>query len=347
VITEKVRQWQGLLQKLVTGFFAVGAMLCLLATVLWRDRIPLDEILLSPAPLATRETPVTVTWFGVTTLLFDDGETQLLIDGFVSRPTLADILLDRPVNNDAAKINYFLNEYEINRLAAIIPAHSHFDHAMDIAAIANRSSASILGSESSAHIGRGAGVPPDQIVVVADGADYTFGEFSVRFIATGHAPVGWRGAVPLPGAIESPLRMPAPVSAFREGGSYAIVVSHPSGSALVLGSAGLQPGKLDNLQVDTVFLGVGMIEGLGQAYIQDYWKYAVTATGAKTVVPVHFDDYTQPFGNISLAPKVLDDFSVTARVLQDSRKRWDADTQLFMPAFAVPMPLTVRAAPET
>ena len=90
-----------------------------------------------------------------------------------------------------------------------------------------------------------------------------------------------------------------------------------------------------------------MIEGLGRTYIQDYWKYAVTATGAKTVVPVHFDDYTRPFGNIVLAPKILDDFSVTAKVLQESRKSWDADTQLFMPSFAVPMPLTIKAGPET
>ena len=32
--------------------------------------------------------PVTVTWYGVTTLLFDDGDTKLLIDGFFSRADL-------------------------------------------------------------------------------------------------------------------------------------------------------------------------------------------------------------------------------------------------------------------
>ena len=38
-----------------------------------------------------RADTVTVTWFGVTTLLFDDGDTQLLIDGFFSRPSLCAI----------------------------------------------------------------------------------------------------------------------------------------------------------------------------------------------------------------------------------------------------------------
>ena len=61
---------------------------------------------------------VTVTWLGVTTLLFDDGDTQLLIDGFFSRPSLTDILLDRPVDNDAAIINYALDEFRMRRLAA-------------------------------------------------------------------------------------------------------------------------------------------------------------------------------------------------------------------------------------
>ena len=108
---------------------------------------------------------VTVTWLGVTTLLFDDGDTQVLIDGFFSRPSLADIVFGVSVQSNAAHINYIIDEYQLSRLAAIIPVHSHFDHAMDIGAIANRSSASILGSVTTAQLASGAGVPADQIVV--------------------------------------------------------------------------------------------------------------------------------------------------------------------------------------
>ena len=78
---------------------------------------------------------VTATWLGVTTLLFDDGETQILVDGFVSRPTLFESLTGRPVTSDAPMINYVMNEYGMDRLAAIVPAHSHYDHAMDVGAM--------------------------------------------------------------------------------------------------------------------------------------------------------------------------------------------------------------------
>jgi L-ascorbate metabolism protein UlaG (beta-lactamase superfamily) len=337
-----VARW---VERLLAGLFALLALAALIVTMLWRDRIHLDELPVAAAP-ESRERPgeVSVTWFGVTTLLFDDGETQVLVDGFISRPGLIDLLADRPVDNDAAKINWFLNEFDVRRLAAVVPLHSHFDHAMDIGAIANRTNASIVGSASAANIARGAGVPPDQIIEVSDGDEFDFGEFTIIFVRSGHAPIGWRGEVPLAGRIDAPLSLPAPVSAMRAGASYSVVVSHPAGSALVQGTAGVREGKLDHLSVDTVLLGVDMIEGLGRDYINRYWRSTVTSTGARMVVPIHFDDYTRPFGEIEPAPKLLDDFSVSLRIMEELRDTWDRDTELYLPAFGVPMP--VRPPPR-
>ncbi len=302
----------GILTILIVGTAALVLM--------WRDRLQLADIELRPAPVeAQRSDTVTATWFGVSTLLFDDGQTQILIDGFISRPTLSDILLQRPVDSDAAMINYALNEYRLVRLAAIIPVHSHFDHAMDIGAIANRSSASILGSESTAHIARGAGVPEDQIVVVSSGADYSFGDYSVKLIESVHGPVGWRGQIPLAGTIDEPLVPPAPVTAWRAGRSYSIVISHPLGTTIVQGSVGFIEGALDDVQADAVMLGVGLLERLGRDYAQGYWQALVTATGAQLVFPIHFDDYTRPYGEIELIPKVLDNFAITVQWLEEFR----------------------------
>lgn len=307
---------------------------------LWRDRASLDDIDWPAYPyIEPSLDAVTMTWLGVTTLLFDDGETQILVDGFFSRPTLWDVLTGRPVDNDAATINYALDEYRMRRLAAIIPVHTHFDHAMDIGAIANRSSASILGSASSVQVGRGAGVPDDQLVVIENNAEYSFGNFDVRFIESLHAPVGWSGTVPLAGTIDEPLSLPAPVTEFLDGGSYSILISHPDGATLVQGSAGIRESVLADLQVDTVFLGVGLVEGLGRDYVRQYWQQTVTATGAKTVIPVHFEDYTRPFGHIELMPRILDNFVMTARWLREFRDSWDRDTALFLPQFGVPFVL--------
>lgn len=328
----------------VVVVIAIGAAAVALALNIRPD---LDAIDWQPPTVPEpRPDAVTATWFGVATVLFDDGDTQILIDGFFSRPSLADLVFDMPVKSDAAHINFVMDKYRLRRLAAIIPVHSHFDHAMDIGAIANRSSASILGSETTANIARGAGVPEDQIVIAESNVDYSFGDFTVRLIDSVHAPIGWGGAIPFAGTVDAPLELPAPVSAWREGGSYTIVVSHNQGTTIVNGSGGFRPGVLDEVRADVVMLGVWGLSNLGRDYTESYWQSLVTATGATQVFPIHFGDYSRPFGQIEASPRVLDDFGDTAQWLDEIRQVWDTTTRLQMPQFGKPIVLYPVATPE-
>jgi len=327
------------------GFIVVGVAAI---AWLWSDRPNLEDVGWPIPAIASSAVAdsVTVTWLGVTTLLFDDSETQILVDGFFSRPSLADVVLDRPVENDAAVINYVLDEYRMRRLAAIIPVHSHFDHAMDIGAIANRTSASVLGSASTSEIARGAGVPEDQITTVIENRPYEFGRFTVTLLRSRHAPIGWRGTVPLAGTIDAPLTLPQPVSAWREGGSYTIVIAHPQGTTVVQASAGLANAYLSKVPADVVMLGVFGLESLGRSYAEQYWQGFVTATGASSVYPIHFDDYTKPFGEVIPGPKFLGDLTTTVKWLERFRELWDNDVQLFMPEFGRPIALYAQPVPE-
>jgi len=329
---------------------AVAGLIIIVGVLLtwaWHTRPQIADTGLRPPVDDVSDGPtVTVTWLGVTTLLFDDGETQILIDGFISRPSLFETVLGIPVSSDAPMINYILDEYRVQRLAAIIPAHSHYDHAMDIGAIANRSSASIIGSETTANIARGAGVPEDQIVVVSDATPYTFGDFTVTLIPSVHAPIGSRGSVPLPGTVDEPLATPARITSWRVGGAYSIVVAHPQGTTVVQGSAGYVAGALDHVEADVIMLGVGLLESLGRDYAEGYWQALVTVTGATRVFPVHFDDYTQPFGEIMLMPALLDNFVNTATWLQEFRDTWDNDVQLYLPVFGQAMVLYPEESPD-
>lgn len=315
---------------------------------LWSSRPDLDKVAWpSPATASAAATEtVTLTWLGVTTLLFDDGETQILIDGFFSRPSLADIVLRRPVDSDAAVINFALDEYRMRRLAAIVPVHSHFDHAMDIGAIANRTSASVLGSESTARIARGAGVPEDQITTAVENRPYTFGRFTVTLVSSPHAPLGWRGSVPMGGTIDAPLTLPQPISAWREGGSYSVVISHPKGTTIVQGSAGFSNGRLLNIHADVVMLSIGGLSALGRGYAEQYWQALVTTTGAHSVYPIHFDDFTRPFGEIVPSPKIISNFETISEWLDAFRNTWDNDVQLYMPEFGRPVAIYDQPAPE-
>lgn len=340
--------WKKRVKQAASIVVAVVAVSAAVIVWFWRDRPSLSDIHWPEPPIASATLPdsVTSTWLGVTTLLFDDSETQILIDGFISRPSLADLVLNRQVDNDMAMINFALDEYRMRRLAAIIPVHSHFDHAMDVGAIANRTSASVLGSASTLEIARGAGVPEDQTMLVVENHPYEFGEFTVTLFRSRHAPIGWRGSVPLPGSIDEPLTPPQPVSAWREGGSYTVVVAHPTGTTIVQGSAGFATDSLRDISADVVMLGVSGLESLGKEYAEQYWQQLVTATGAHSVFPVHFDDYTRPFGEVVPGPKVLGNIATTAMWLEDFRGRWDNEVQLFMPRFGRPVAIYANPLPE-
>lgn len=341
--------WKRRLKRMAIGTIALLAAAGAAGAWLWQDRPDLNDLGWPAPELASASISgrVTATWLGVSTLLFDDGETQILIDGFFSRPSLADVILNLPVDNDAAMINYALDEFRMRRLAAIIPVHSHFDHAMDVGAIANRTRASVIGTESTAEIARGAGVPEDQIMSIAENQEYAFGLFTVTLLRSRHAPIGWRGTVPLAGTIDAPLTPPQPVSAWREGGSHTIVIAHPEGTAIVQASAGLTEGLLRDVSADVVMMGVFGLDSLGRDYAEKYWQSLVTATGANSVYAIHFDDFTQPFGKILPGPRILSDLTTTAAWLAAFRDRWDTGTRLYLPTFGEPIALYPQPVPET
>lgn len=318
--------------------------LLVLATIivsrLWQDRPAVADFGWPTAtPAHDTSAAVTVTWLGITTLLFDDGDTQILIDGTFTRIRPTDIAPLQTISSDVAAINHALSKYRINRLAAIVPAHSHFDHAMDIGYIANRTSAVILGSQSTANIAKGAEVPVDQYQTLADGETRQFGNFTITLLASRHAPIGTDDEAWFPGSIDSPLRQPAHVSAWREGVTWSILIGHPRGTTLINGSAGYIPGKLQGVTADVAILGIAGLAGLGREYVDDFWQETIAATGARRLIAVHFDDFTAPFGEIVLFPKLADDIIKTAGWLDKLIAAEEGDVSIELPPFGQPIEL--------
>jgi hypothetical protein len=98
------------------------------------------------APEAKADAPLTVTWAGVTTLLVDDGSSALMTDGFFSRPGLAAVALGQ-IAPSAPRIDGSLERLGVDRLEAVLPVHTHFDHVMDSAVVAQRTGARIVGGK--------------------------------------------------------------------------------------------------------------------------------------------------------------------------------------------------------
>ena len=258
-----------------------------------------------------------VTFLGVSSLLFDDGEHAVMTDGFFSRPSLARVALRR-LSPDGARIDAALGRLRLDgtgttsRLRAVLPVHSHVDHALDSAVVAERTGAVLVGGRSTANIGAGAGLAPDRIHVVAPHQPMAFGSFDVTAIPSAHCPPDR-----YPGEIAEPLVPPVRAAAYRCGEAWSLLVGHTSGrTALVQGSAGFVAGALDGRRADVAYLGVGQLGVRDEEYIRDYWRHTVEAVGATEVVLVHWDDFFRPLDQpLRALPYAGDDLDETLRVL--------------------------------
>jgi L-ascorbate metabolism protein UlaG (beta-lactamase superfamily) len=231
-----------------------------------------------------------VTFLGVSTLLFDDGRSAFLTDGFFSRPGVLGVLLGK-VAPDVDRIETCLGRALVDLdLAAVAPVHSHYDHALDSAVVAERTGARLLGGTSTANIGRGAGLPAGQITVVDPGAPVVLGPWTLTFVVSHHCPPDR-----YPGTITDPVTPPARVGAYRCGEAWSIVVHHQDGrSALVQGSAGFVTGSLAGQHAEVAYLGIGQLGLQDEAYRTTYWDETVRRVGARRAVLTHWDDFFGP-----------------------------------------------------
>lgn len=257
---------------------------------------------------------LSVTWMGVATLLLDDGSSALLTDGYFSRPSLAEVAAAK-VSPSPARVDGCLARAQVTRLEAVIPVHTHIDHVMDSALVADRTGAVLVGGESAANVGRGYGLPEERLVVAVDGESMSLGAFDVTLVVSHHCPPDR-----FPGVIEAPLTPPVKASAYRCGESWSTLVHHrPTGRRLLIqGSAGFVKGALAGHRADAVYLSVGQLGLQPRSYLVDYWTETVRAVGARRVLLIHWDDFFRPLSKpLRALPYAGDDLDVSVRILDE------------------------------
>lgn len=263
-------------------------------------------------PAAEAGDPLSLTWLGVATLLIDDGSSALMTDGFFSRPSLVTVGL-RKVQPSLERIIGCLERARINALEAVMPVHTHYDHALDSAVVAARTGAKLVGGESAANVGRGQELPEDQIVVATPGEEITLGAYEVTLIESKHSPPDR-----FPGVITEPVTPPTKAAAYKCGEAWSTLVHHrPTGRRLLIqGSAGYVADALSEQRADVVYLGVGQLGLQPGQYMKDYWTETVRAVGARRVILIHWDDFFRPLTEpLRALPYAADDLDATVRVL--------------------------------
>jgi L-ascorbate metabolism protein UlaG (beta-lactamase superfamily) len=264
------------------------------------------------------ESGLSVTWLGVSTLLVDDGSSALLTDGYFSRPGLARVATGK-VSPSAARVDGCLARAKVSRLAAVIPVHTHIDHVMDSALVADRTGAQLVGGQSAANVGRGYGLPENRLIVAVGGEPIRFGAYDVTLVESRHCPPDR-----FPGVISAPLTPPVRASAYRCGEAWSTLVHHLlSGRRLLIqGSAGFVHGALAGYRADAVYLSVGQLGLQPRSYLVDYWTETVCAVGARRVILVHWDDFFRPLSKpLRALPYAGDDLDMSIRVLDELAAR--------------------------
>lgn len=248
---------------------------------------------------------VKVTFFGVSTLLFDDGETQILLDGFFSRYSLLDVLL-KDLRSDTVAIDAILAAHGINRLKGIFVTHSHYDHAFDVAYTTGRTGATLYGSRSTLNIARGGGVREQQLQQFKPQDEFQLGNFSIRIVPSIHSP----GNALKDDAVEitNPLKQPANMKQYAEGGTFDFYIQHKGRAIYVKPSPNYIAGALDSLKAHAVFIGIATITNHPEEWQHEFYKHTLRALKPQVVVPVHWDDFFKTdTENLVMLPRFAND----------------------------------------
>lgn len=257
---------------------------------------------------------LSATWMGVATLLIDDGSSALLTDGYFSRPSLARVAAGK-VAPSPARVDGCLARAKVSALEAVVPVHTHIDHALDSALVADRTGARLVGGRSAANVGRGYGLPEDRVLIAASGEPITLGAYDVTLVESHHCPPDR-----FPGTIDAPLTPPVRASAYRCGESWSTLVHHrrTDRRLLIQGSAGFVKGALAGHRADAVYLSVGQLGLQPRSYLTDYWTETVRAVRARRVLMIHWDDFFRPLSKpLRALPYAGDDLDSSIRILDE------------------------------
>ena len=233
-----------------------------------------------------------ITYFGTTTLLFDDGRDQILFDAHLTRPSLIRYALGSG-STDKKLVDETLKAHHVDRLKALFISHSHHDHVMDAPTIANQCGATIYGTESTLNVARGGGVPEQRLVRFQANETYQVGGYRVTVIPSLHSKPNLLNN-DLGQTIDAPLSQPARLRSYKEGGSYDFYIEASGKRYMIRPSFNYIEGQMDGYKADVLFLGVGGLQKADPDMESAFFRETIDRLQPELVVPLHWDNFFSP-----------------------------------------------------
>ena len=227
-----------------------------------------------------------IEWLGTAGYRITYEGRSLLIDPYLTRVPLSAVLKREVVHADQALHDRFLAG--AGDVAGILVGHTHFDHAIDVPALARRYGVSAYGSSSLAQLMSLYGLR-SQAVEVAPDQTYEIGPFVVRFVPSLHSKLILGYAVPSDGELTCEHLDALSPTAYRCGQVYGIHITAGETTLYHQGSANLVDELVPEGGVDVFLAGIA-----GRRFTDRYWERILSRLDPEVVVASHYDDFFRP-----------------------------------------------------
>jgi L-ascorbate metabolism protein UlaG (beta-lactamase superfamily) len=230
--------------------------------------------------------PLSIRWLGTAGFeLAAEGHT-VLFDPYLTRASLLQCVASR------LEPNLGLLAQHLPRADAIVVGHTHFDHALDVPAVARRTGARVFGSRSAACLCRAAGVAEAQIDVVEGGPGSPpvvreVGPFTLVFHPSAHSPL-LLGRVPFEGEIADCDAVPERATGYRCGAVFGVEVRVLGRTLFHVGSAEVLP-QMPRLEVDVALMCVA-----GWTTTEAFPERLARKLSPRAIVLSHWDNFLLP-----------------------------------------------------
>ncbi|WP_291878303.1 MBL fold metallo-hydrolase [Leptospira sp.] len=276
---------------------------------------------------------IRATFLGTSSILLDDGETQILTDGFFSRPSLWQTAFSK-IESNPHLIKSVLEKAKIYRLKGVFVCHSHYDHVMDAPYVAKFTNAKLYGSSSTINVGIGAGLNQENMEKFQLGKSIKLGKFSITVLESKHTPpfkiFGKTNATdPNFPDITSPLSQPLKATEYIEGGTFDFLIQHGKHRIVIKSSTNYLAGAYDRINADVLFLGIAQLSLQPITFQESYYNETVQKLKPSLVIPIHWDNFFLPLAK-PLEPnlKLGDDFDSNMNILLQRTTKDQIQVQL-------------------
>jgi L-ascorbate metabolism protein UlaG (beta-lactamase superfamily) len=212
--------------------------------------------------------PIYFRWLGVAGIELKDNRQTLLIDPFLSHPSIRYLFFGQ-VNP-----NRKLIKEKIEQAENILVTHAHYDHLMDVPQIAINTGACVYGSANTCQLLKILGAREEKTRLIRVGEKFFLGNIEINVLAARHPYLLFFS----PGALGSVHKQYLRLRDYRMDDCYSFFIKFKALKVLVWSSISTQGA----IPADVLLLRA--------VAKQDWYREMLEKVQPKLVIPTHWDD---------------------------------------------------------